>query len=174
MEFKAFKEKIQKHFAEMSASASRLYEVDVDKDQMWNLYLDSFPDGSNEIYREHREYDCSCCRQFIRAIGNAVVICDGKVETIWDVDMGGTIFEPVTKALAEFIKNKPVTDIYVSKQQKIGTDRNYETIGAKVHTWEHFYLELPMKFVDHSGRAEGDIKGEFRSAKQVLSAPSMS
>lgn len=168
MEFKAFKEKIQKHFAEMAANASRLYEVDVDKDQMWALYLDSFPAGSNEIYRERREYDCSCCRQFIRAIGNAVVICDGKVETIWDVDMGGTIFEPVTKALAEFIKNKPVTDIYVSKQQKIGTDRNYETIGTKVHTWEHFYLDLPMKFVDRSGRTEGDIKGEFRSAKQVL------
>lgn len=54
MEFSKFEERFQKNFAELTANATHLYEVEVDKDEMWNLYLDSFPAGTNEI-TEHEE-----------------------------------------------------------------------------------------------------------------------
>jgi hypothetical protein len=58
-----------------------LFEVEVDKEEMWALYLNSFPEGANPIFRERRVHDCSCCRHFIRDIG-AMVILDGyKVKT---------------------------------------------------------------------------------------------
>ena len=44
--------KLMENFAEMTKDATHLFEVNVDKDEMWNLYLDSFPAGTNEIYRE--------------------------------------------------------------------------------------------------------------------------
>ena len=50
--FIVFKEALQKHFAEMTKDVTHLFEVEVDKDELWNLYLDSFPAGTNEIYRE--------------------------------------------------------------------------------------------------------------------------
>lgn len=169
MEFKKFKTAIQQHFNDMIQDADRLFEVEVDKDEMWNLYLDSFPAGTNEIYRERREFDCTCCKQFIRNIGNAVVIKDNVVTTIWDVDMSGTIFEPVAAALSAYIKARAVTDLYISKEAKIGTDKNYETKdGTKVRVWEHFYLELPARLVDRSGRSAGDLKGDYRSTRQVF------
>ena len=68
MEFKNFKQKIQNKLYEMTMGDSQLYEVALDKDVLWNLYLDSFPEGTNKIFRERREYDCSCCRQFIKNI----------------------------------------------------------------------------------------------------------
>ena len=74
MEFTEMRDRLMKHFTEMTKNAEHLFEVAVDKDEMWSLYLDSFPTGTNEIYRERREHDCSCCRQFIKTIGNAVVI----------------------------------------------------------------------------------------------------
>jgi hypothetical protein len=37
MEFKEFKNLLQKHFSEMAKDASHLFEVGVDKDEMWNL-----------------------------------------------------------------------------------------------------------------------------------------
>ena len=84
MEFVEMRDLLCKNFAEMVKDATHLFEVAVDKDEMWNLYLDSFPAGKNEIYRERRWHDCSCCRQFIKTIGNAVVIKDNQIHTIWD------------------------------------------------------------------------------------------
>ena len=167
-DFKAFKEKLQKHFAEMTAGAQQLFEVEVDKDEMWNLYLDSFPAGTNEIYRERREYDCSCCRQFIRSIGNAVVIKDNKVHTIWGFDTESTTYQPVVDALDNFIKSHSVTDVHVSKLKKIGTDFNHEEVDGKINRYDHFYLELPDVFVDKSRLSEGDIKGRFRDTRNVF------
>lgn len=51
MEFSMFKQALQKNFAKMTKDVPHLFEVAVDKDEFWNLYLDSYPAGTNEIYR---------------------------------------------------------------------------------------------------------------------------
>lgn len=161
--------KLIENFNRMTKNATHLFEVNVDKDEMWNLYLDSFPEGTNEIYRERREHDCSCCRHFIKTVGNAVIIKDNKVTTIWDFRTDDSTYQPVLDALANFIKSHVVSDIYVSKFKKIGTMSNYEEMeNGRMHEWSHFFLELPDKFVDRSGRSEGDIKGGFRDTKNVF------
>ena len=163
------RDKLIDNFNKMTKDITHLFEVNVDKDEMWNLYLDSFPAGTNEIYRERREYDCSCCRQFVKTIGNAVIIKDNKITTIWDFRTDDTTYQPVLNALSTFIKSHAVSDIYVSKFKKIGTMQNYEAMeNGRMHEWSHFYLELPDKFVDRSSRSEGDIKGGFRDTRNVF------
>lgn len=169
MEFTKMRNKLMENFAEMTKDITHLFEVNVDKDELWNLYLDSFPAGTNEIYRERREHDCSCCRQFIKTVGNAVIIKDNKITTIWDFDSDSTTYQPVLDALSAFIKRHAVSDIYVSKFSKIGTMQNYEEMeNGHMHEWSHFFLELPDKFVDRSRRSEGDIKGSFRDTRNVF------
>lgn len=169
MEFLEFRNTLQKNFVEMTKDATHLFEVAVDKDEMWNLYLDSFPPGTNEIYRERREYDCSCCRHFIKAIGNAVVIKDNVVHTIWDVSGVGATFQPVADALSSYIKAHAVTDVYVSHELQIGTERSRELdSGGKVNTYDHLYLVLPGKFLFDKFRSAGDIKGGFRDTRNVF------
>ena len=161
--------KLMENFAEMTKDVTHLFEVNVDKDEMWNLYLDSFPAGTNEIFRERREHDCSCCRQFIKTVGNAVVINDNKITTIWDFESNSDTYQPVLNALSTFIKSHAVSDVYVSKFKKIGTMQNYEEMeNGRMHEWSHFFLELPDKFVDRSSRSEGDIKGGFRDTRNVF------
>ena len=161
--------RLMENFAEMTKDVTHLFEVNVDKDEMWNLYLDSFPAGTNEIYRERREHDCSCCRHFIKSVGNAVVVKDNKVTTIWDFATNDDTYQPVLNALSKFIKSHAVSDIYVSKFKKIGTMQNYEEMeDGHMHEWSHFFLELPDKFVDRSSRSEGDIKGSFRDTRNVF------
>ena len=163
------RDKLITNFAEMTKDVTHLFEVNVDKDEMWNLYLDSFPAGTNEIYRERREHDCSCCRQFVKTIGNAVIIKNNKVTTIWDFRTDDTTYQPVLNALSAFIKSHAVSDIYVSKFKKIGTMWNYEEMeNGNMHKWDHFFLELPEKFVDRSARSEGDIKGSYRDTRNVF------
>lgn len=167
--FTKFKQELQKHFNEMVSDAEKLFEVDVDKDELWEMYLNSFPAGTNGIYRQRREHDCGVCRQFIKNIGAAVTIKDGEVHTIWELDLGGDkTYQPVCNALDAFVKSHKVKDIYVSKLAKIGVDLNRENAGDKVITWHHLYCELPRRLVDRSGRTPGDIKGGFRDTKNVF------
>ena len=167
-DFMKFKKALQKHFDEMQKEATHLFEVNVDKDELWNTYLDSFPVGTNEIFRERRKYDCSCCRQFIKNIGSAVTIKDNQIHTIWELNLGDTTCQPVCDALDAFVKAHTVTDIYTTKFPKIGTDFNFEEINGKSHRWDHFFLELPSKFVNRSSRSNEEVKGQFRDTRNVF------
>jgi len=170
MEFHEMKALMQEHFKLMAKNASHLFAVDVDKDELWNAYLDSFPDGTNEIYRERREHDCSCCRNFIKGIGNAVAINDdNELVTIWDFKTDDTTYQLVIEALSAYVKSKAVRDIYFSKYEKVGVDKNFEkSDNGNVQEWHHFYLKLPEKFVNNTGRTMGDIAGEYRDTKNVF------
>lgn len=169
MEFKEFRNMISDHFKTMTKDVDRLFEVGVDKDEMWNTYLNSFPTGTNEIFRKRREYDCSCCRQFVKQIGSAVVIKNNKLETIWDLDIRDDKFELVAKSMSDFVRRHCVTDVYVSKFKKIGTEYNYEQYeDGTMKKWEHFQIVLDDKFVDKTARSIGDIKGGFRDTKNVF------
>lgn len=183
MTFTEMRNKLIKHFNEMTKDVDHLFEVSVDKDQMWNLYLDSFPEGTNDIYRERREYDCSCCRQFIKSIGNVVVIKNGVITTIWDFRTNDSIYQPVLDALSAFVKMHSVSDLYLSNAMKIiGCRENYEyTKAGKTLTWTHFYLELPDKFVYHDrhtthatviGRAR-DVRNVFKRSLDEITVDSL-
>jgi len=168
MEFKQFEKLFQENFEKITKNATHLFEVNLDKDVLWNLYLDSFPTGTNEIYRERREHDCSCCRHFIKNVGNAVIIENNQVVTMWDFNTGDTTFQPSIDALSRYVKSSLISDIYFTKFKKIGTFKNFEESENKITEWNHFYLELPDRFVDKSGKSEGDVKGTYRDTKNVF------
>jgi hypothetical protein len=166
--FMNFKMELQKHFDEMQKKADYLFEVNLDKGELWETYLNSFPAGTNKLYRKRTEHDCSCCRHFIKSIGNAVMIKDNQMHTIWELNLGDTTYQPVCDALDAFVKSHSVTDIYISKFDKIGTDFNFEEIDGKSHQWDHFFLELPSKFVNRSSRSNEEVKGQFRDTRNVF------
>lgn len=168
MEFKNFKKQVQEQFNKMIEGTTKLYEVDLNKDELWNVYLDSFPSGTNEIFRERREYDCSCCRQFIKGLGNVVAIKNNVVLSIWDINTECNTFKPVVEALSTYVHSHVINDIYVSKFKNIGTDKNFENTPSKVYEWDHLYIELPERFVDRSYKSIGDIKGGYRDARNVF------
>ena len=169
MDFVQFKGIMQRNFAEMVANADTLFEVEVDKDEFWNLYLDSFPAGTNEVFRERREFDCSCCRHFVKSFGNVVVIKDNKVRTMWEFTTGDKVYQPVINALDAYLKARAVNNMHVAKESFAGTDANYELAdGGKSIRWDHFYLSIPSKFVDRSRRSIGEIQGEFRDVRNVF------
>ncbi len=56
MEFTEIRTHLAKHFKSMVAEADCLFEVNLDKEELWNTYLDSFPPGTNEIYQTDWSY----------------------------------------------------------------------------------------------------------------------
>jgi len=86
--FDEFAANVQEHIAEMIETGD-LFVTDLDRDVLWQLYLDSFPNGTNPVFRERPVHDCSACRQFVKVFGNVVLIRDCKVTTIWDFPAEG-------------------------------------------------------------------------------------
>lgn len=169
MSFVEMRDKLIEHFNEMVTDVDHLFEVGLDKDQLWDLYLNSFPAGTNDIYRERREHDCSCCRQFIKNIGNVVAIKNNEVITIWDFDTASATYQPVVDALAAFVRSNSVTDVYISETKKIGCLQNYEQLeNGQVKAWNHFYLELPDRFLLPRNASVGEYKGRKRDVANVF------
>jgi hypothetical protein len=168
MEFKEFNAVLQQHCEEMFKTEGKLFAVDIDKDELWNLYLDSFPPGTNEIFRERREHDCSCCKQFIRSFGNVVCIKNNKLVSIWDFDLKDATYATVVKALARYVKKATIKDVFVTKESKFGVVKNHEQTESGVRTWHHFNVVLPKQFITRSSRSEAELKGEFRETRNVF------
>lgn len=71
--------------------------------------------------------------------------------------------------MSDFVRRHCVTDVYVSKFKKVGTEYNYEQYeNGTMKKWEHFQIILDDKFVDKTARSIGDIKGGFRDTKNVF------
>lgn len=170
--FKDFVKAIQKNLQQMSKDSSRLFTVNVDTEELYNLYLDSFPAGTNEIYRERREYDCSCCRHFIRDVGNVVSIKNGELHTIWGINpVSDDKYNVVTAALDAYVKQKAVSGVFLKKEKRIGTPENREMLPTgKINKYEHFFVDLPeiCIFKEYYGHTlEGDLS-QFRDVRNVF------
>lgn len=144
MNFQSFKQAVAKQFQRLSTH--KLLTTNISKDDLWTTYLNSFPTGTNPIFRVRTEHDCGCCKQFIRNLGNVVAIIDGKIETIWDITVPG--YQPVADALAKLVKSQPIDSIYLHYERSVGTDKNFEEMLDKtIKTWDHFHVNLPTQVV---------------------------
>ena len=167
MKFYEMQEKMRPHLIDMLENTDHLFQVDIDKDEFWNLYLDSYPEGTNRIFRTRREMDCSCCRQFIKAFGNVVTITNGEVRTIWDLEVEEP-YNTVFKKLSEFLKSKPIKDVFITKDSNIGCKQSYEQTTDEVITWNHFYVNLPKKHISSSNKSIPDLLGDYRDVRNVF------
>lgn len=135
---------LQKQLSTMAKTG--LFEVSPDKDLVWNTYLDSFPAGTNNLFRERREYDCNCCKQFIRDVGRVVTFVDGKRVSIWDIKVPG-YYQTVVDALSKLIHAAPIADEFLHFTTKVGTAQSNVLENDQVVTYNHFHAVLPQNFV---------------------------
>lgn len=173
-DFKKFRALLQGHFNEMVKSENPLFVTDADEDELYNLYLDSFPAGTNELFRKRREYDCSCCRRFVKNIGKLVAFDDGKMITVWDFDAKSAKYQPVVDALDAYVKSRTIVNPYFVSRNMIGsgnmfgTEMNYEydENHKDVHTWDHFAVKIPRRFIT-SGDDVATKMAQWRDSANV-------
>lgn len=165
MEFIDFKRAVYKQFDALANNADRLYLTNVNKDELWDCYIDSYPED------ERQSHTCNCCRQFIKAYGNVVAIVNNKLVSIWDSLVLDEPYATVARNLAQLVKSKPVCDVFVSKVVKLGTDKNnvwIETPTRHVHTWNHLFYKLPNHLLCAVSDSEEAVRGALRTNKTVL------
>jgi len=161
MDFKILKEKHQQHFLNVIKDAETLFITNIDKDVIWNTYLNAFP------IEEQQGFNCNCCKSFLRQYGNVVAIKDNKLQTIWNFSCNEP-YQKVVNELHKLVIHSKIRDVFVSKLDKLGVDYNFEQTDNGSIKWEHFHLALPNKFVNKSKDSEETTMGDLRTAKEVF------
>ncbi len=135
-------------------------------DTVWETYLASFPEGTNPLYRERTEHDCSCCRQFIRGLGNVVSIVDGKIVTVWDVVGAESPYAEVAHALSEFVGHQQIVSLFRTSEPSYGAETSKELLaGGTVRTWNHFHGTVATK---HRSTTPDKDKGDYNTTTVVF------
>lgn len=166
MNFTKLKTAVAKQFETMSKG--QLYRVDVSKDDLWDTYLASFPEGSNPVYRERTEHDCNCCKQFIRAVGDVVAIVNNELVSIWDVTVKGEPeYQAVVDGMAALVKSKSISNYFLHFEASAGSNKSFEDTVNGVKSWDHFFVTIPQKFVRKGADIASEL-GSMRSAYDVL------
>lgn len=145
-DFTKFRDLVRNQIAKMQAEGN-LFRTDVDVDLFYASYLGAFPDGTNPLFRERTEHDCSCCRQFIRTAGNMVTITKNGVVTPWDIKIDNH-YQQVADTLAALLRASTIKTIWLHDQPTVGVDHNHEIRDDVVHTWTHFQTNLDHAFYD--------------------------
>lgn len=158
--FKVLGDAVRKRFSEMAQEP--LFVVNSDRDAIWVHYLASFPVGSNPIFRQRTEHDCSCCRAFIRSIGNVVAIQNGVMASVWDLNGLPSPYQEVADAMSDHVKSLSIGDVFLTKFEHHGASVSHEAVDDGVLTWNHFSAAVPQKFIaDNGDERRGDARTTF-------------
>ena len=154
MRFHDLQEKLKENFDLSVAAYGDAFQTDYDKDWLWNLYLDSWPEKLNPFYRTRREFDCSACRHFIKTIGGIVWIdAELNKHTIWGFRVDDPEYQAVLDTMDAAVKGLEIKDVYLSKNTSyVGEKTSHSYVDNEVVTWEHFYVKLPDSMVFNTGR----------------------
>lgn len=122
------------------------FVADVEPDALWEAYLSAFPEGTNPIYRERREHDCTCCRQFIRHVGHVVAMHreTGAILTVWDdaAERAPHPYNLVAAALRDMVRGAFFKDVFLvtEKEPSFGSaSTRADDAERGVVTWNHLY-----------------------------------
>jgi hypothetical protein len=144
MNFNTFRQAIDAQFALMQVH--QLFVVDVPKQDLWDTYLAAFPEGSNPIYRERTHHDCQCCKQFIRTVGNVVAIIDGRLQSIWHVELPDDEpeYQIVANIMAALVEEATILHPFFHYQRTLGVRKNHsQEEDGSITTWDHYAVRLP-------------------------------
>lgn len=135
-------------------------------DDVWAHYLASFPEGTNPIYKNRTEHDCSCCKNFVRNFGNVVAVVDGKVQSIWDIPDLGNEYSVVAAALNAFVIAAPITGLFRSSEVKYGAEKSRQVFeGGTSKNWDHFFGAVAPR---HQSRSVDKDRGDYGTTAQVF------
>lgn len=124
MEFVKFKRAVHAQFNRLAAGADMLFLTNVDKDALWDCYLNSFPE------EERQSHNCNNCKHYIRHYGRVVAIKDNKVVTMWENLQLDEPYATVARNLDALVKSKPVVDVFITRDYELGIDRNNAYIDS--------------------------------------------
>lgn len=141
-------------------------------EELWDVYLNSYTPEENPIFRTKPEYDCSCCRHFIRDVGALLYVEDGGIFSVWDLLTGNETFDRVAKNLRNASVNAGIKEPFFHYEINIGDHTTRELLqDGNIINWNHFYGTLPRSTYlkkDLIATKLGDLRETYNVFKRSI------
>lgn len=170
--FKSFSQAVNTRFKTFLANDTEqhnMFKVNISGDELYEMYLGAFPEGTNKMFRERTEHDCSTCRNFIKNIGNAVFVKDGKKLTVWDIETDDPVYSVVAKAMSSVVASRSIESHFIVSQPTYGKEQTL----MNGESWNHFGAVIPHKYLEKSkpsnyvGERKTDVAILKRSLEEI-------
>jgi len=149
------------HFR-LAQGGYRLYVTDVDRELLWQTYLQGFPEV------ERQEHNCNACKSFIRHYGGLVFIIDGKQQSMWEFGCEAP-FDEIVAAMHKLVMEAKIVDMFFTTEAALGTDCNRERQDdGTITTWDHMYFKLPSNMIANNSYSVDTQKGKARDNRNVF------
>jgi hypothetical protein len=148
-----------------------LFVSKADKNELKETYLSSFPEGTNPIFVTNTEHDCNCCMQYIRSVGNVLAIVDGKLVSVWDIDIGGH-YQVVADAMSALVKSKGINGLFLHHESDAGQAVTHSLTDGVSKTWDHFHQKLPSRcvsYIDDMPSKLSKVNNNYNTLKRAFS-----
>lgn len=163
-DFKAFSRHVHARYTQMAVG--ELFTVGADNRVFEQHYLAAFPEGTNPVYITNTEHDCSCCKNFIRNLGNVVAIVDGEMQTVWGGEGMPHPYDVVAKAMDKFVKSQPIVGLFRTPEAAYGAEQTRQaTPNGGVISWNHFHGRVAAR---HRDVQAGTTIGRYAAQVHVL------
>lgn len=156
--YQAFLQRVSGRFVFNSAGRP-VFMTDAAED-LWTLYIESFPEGA-----ERQHHTCNACRHFIQRYGALVTIdADGKtLPVMWELtDAYGPYMQGVAR-LMHRVGEAKVTGVFLHASSVLG----HPVTGE----WQHLHATNPKVFyspTQSAGQAMAEKREDFKNVKRAL------
>lgn len=170
--FKPFADQIHKNWQAMCETGN-LFQVDVSKDDIWDAYLNAFPEGTNPIFIERTEHDCQTCKNFIVNLGRLVSFKkeEGRTHILspWSSREGIEYpYNVVAEHLAGIVESAAIESVFFTDEPVYGNMKNSSMDkDGRVYEWHHFYGTVP-EFAYVGGGDVARVRGRANTNAQTI------
>lgn len=111
-----------------------LFRADITGDEIYDLYLQSFPDGADPVFRDPNstEHSCNNCKNFMRRYGNIVSVgTGGMLDTMFGLKDIEAPYREVASVLNATIASKPIASVFFEDYTMLSEKLNYERCNKR-------------------------------------------
>jgi len=113
--FNLLAKKVEAQFNNIQKNG-KLFKSSVTGDELCDLYIKSFKEGDNPIFRdpESSTHNCNLDKSFIKRYGNVVSIDSSfNIVTMWDIELDESdIYYNSCKNMSELLKKSEIRDVF--------------------------------------------------------------
>lgn len=149
------------------AASGMLFRAAITGDEIYDLYLKSFPSGADPVFRDpsSSEHNCNNCKNFMRRYGNIVSIGeDGSLETMFSISGADDAADQVVaNALDAAIKSRGIASVFFEDYVMLNTKLNYERCNKNQAEYRLGVAENHKQYTEEEAEKFGVVKpGEIR------------